>query len=253
MRIDIDRIKSYSTRGFTLIEMLLVVSIISILISLLLPSLREADDEAQKSVCQSNLRIILGGYHSYSRSDSKRLIGSNTGRDPWDWVGSGNSVNAVQNFNNGNFFQHVGSLDAYQCPDQVYSNYVNSYALNGMLNGERKSHGIGTKRHWTKSMVDSKQIVLFEEDDYRGSNINSFIINETQGHFVDLPAANHSLGDNIGFLDGHVEYWEWQTADMRTRPKHGTTGITFHHQDSGSVDWDRIREGFRTWPGWDGS
>ena len=44
--------------GFTLIELLVVVAIISLLVSILLPSLSRAKDLARKVVCASNLRNI---------------------------------------------------------------------------------------------------------------------------------------------------------------------------------------------------
>jgi len=46
------------SKGFTLIEMLVVIAIIVILISLLTPSIRSAQDRAQSAKCMSNLRQI---------------------------------------------------------------------------------------------------------------------------------------------------------------------------------------------------
>lgn len=52
-------------RAFTLIEILVVVAIIALLISILLPSLKAARDEAKKVLCGSNLHQIGVGLTSY--------------------------------------------------------------------------------------------------------------------------------------------------------------------------------------------
>ena len=46
-------------KKFTLIELMLVISVISILITILLPSLRNARESAQSAVCQSNTLQIF--------------------------------------------------------------------------------------------------------------------------------------------------------------------------------------------------
>ena len=52
-------------RGFTLVELLVVVAIIALLVSLLMPSLARAKELARMSVCASNLSAVGRGWQMY--------------------------------------------------------------------------------------------------------------------------------------------------------------------------------------------
>lgn len=61
-------------RAFTLIELLMVVAIIALLISILMPSLSTAREQAKVSKCISNLRSVIQFTHMYMENDAQRLI-----------------------------------------------------------------------------------------------------------------------------------------------------------------------------------
>ena len=72
-------------RGFTLVELLVVIGIIALLISILLPTLGQARKSAKSIACRSNLRSSTQGMLLYANANDGYLPGSpnTTG---WRWM-----------------------------------------------------------------------------------------------------------------------------------------------------------------------
>ncbi|UCD28625.1 MAG: prepilin-type N-terminal cleavage/methylation domain-containing protein [Planctomycetota bacterium] len=66
-------VKGKSVRGFTLIEILVVVAIIALLISILLPSLKKAREQGRTVMCMSQLDQIMIGTHTYANESDDML------------------------------------------------------------------------------------------------------------------------------------------------------------------------------------
>ena len=66
--------RSRPVRAFTLIELLMVIAIIALLISILMPSLNSAREQARVAKCVSNLRSTMTFTLMYMESDSQKLI-----------------------------------------------------------------------------------------------------------------------------------------------------------------------------------
>lgn len=67
-----------AAEGFTLIELLVVVAIIALLISILLPSLKSAREQARAVVCGQNLRDMANSLHTYFGANQDWIPGVNT-------------------------------------------------------------------------------------------------------------------------------------------------------------------------------
>jgi len=76
-------------RGFTLVELLVVVSIIALLISILLPSLQSARETARTVKCSSNLKQFSNANHMYADSEDDAFPPVKTEhgtRGSWYWM-----------------------------------------------------------------------------------------------------------------------------------------------------------------------
>ncbi len=65
-------------RGFTLIELMIVIAIIAILIGLMAPNFMRARSQAQVTACQSNLKTIATSVEQYSADYQSRYPSSIT-------------------------------------------------------------------------------------------------------------------------------------------------------------------------------
>lgn len=127
-RVDRNCLSPVRDRGFTLIELLVVVAIIALLISILLPSLGAAREQARTSKCAANMKQVGIAFGSYLAEN--RGVYPNSYDYPYDFNGSVNFMNyELLTYARG---VPIGDLDCSGCVDlSDHSQELANYGMSG--------------------------------------------------------------------------------------------------------------------------
>lgn len=120
-----------TSAGFTLLELLVVISIIALLTGLLLPAMSEARDAARTSTCLAHLGMVAVASSLY-QDDGEDWMPV---RQPYGFEGGGG--NAWSNFNHGGRYPTGGTLGTMFCV-YPFDRMLNKYAHPTLPRGGRE-------------------------------------------------------------------------------------------------------------------
>lgn len=192
---------SHTRSGFTLIELLVVIAIISILATMLIPSLTQARDLARTVTCQSNLRGI-GLLVQMYRNENMGYLPSM----PYNMASITNEAEQVQTWQYK--LMEYNDLEAgiFDCPSMSYGSRMGrfgpaDYAVNKMyIYGTLFPINPDTPKHWGNPLLRAPEAVLYMVDSYCSY---MYIWANVSWHFT--KAHDQERGANVLCLDLHVE------------------------------------------------
>ena len=247
--------------GFTLVELLVVISVIALLISILLPSLQKARKQAQAAVCASNIRQLAVANLAYAADNSGRLCSGAPdarGGNLYRWYGCRKDRNSVFDSLRGPLSPFLAFNEGIRaCPAfhhfvieerKAFERGCGGYGYNNAYLGRilAKVPGGSFKRVTDKVGVMSERIkrpcetVMFADTAIAGvdQGVIEYSFAEPRFHpeyiqwqYRADPSIHfrHNKRANIAWADGHV--------DGRKRTFTWKSGVYLGDPDSNNLGW----------------
>jgi prepilin-type N-terminal cleavage/methylation domain-containing protein len=178
----------YLRGGFTLVEMLVVITIIAVLAGLLFPAMKGGSQQALRANCLSNLHQLCMFMSQYARDNDVYA-------DSTKWTGTASVLD-------GPLARYVKEPKIYMCPSDADL----KAALKRGINDRRTSYSFNSwfDRKTYNTSVDMSRAVFFMEPFVAsgGAMETSF-----QPSGAPRLTGRHSGGGLLAFGDAHVEFF----------------------------------------------
>jgi len=159
--------------GFTLVELLVVISIIAILLSVLMPCLAKARQQGRQAVCASNIRQLFLANSGYAIENRGYyvLAAEKINKNLHRWHGVRTNVNKPFNPLKGPLKAYLSDGQVKRCPAFKENNYLTTAGQS--LNFEAGCGGYGYNDEYIGGRSDSFGTMGGSEYSARNSDIKT--------------------------------------------------------------------------------
>lgn len=229
----------HKNNAFTLVELLVVIAIVSLLMSILMPSLSAARQQAQTVVCMTKLKQMalaanaytldykgyypIGYYNQFTDSGKIDYV--------WDFITTTNFSSSVfsKKYEPGLLWNHTDTMAIQQCPSFKGSSNAGSEPFTGYnYNISYIGRGMGCTVQEPAKNTDvshPSQTAIFGDGEFAaGANkyMRSPFVSPYDKNFGDRYAGTqgfrHRKQTNVAFCDGHTE--SFKTRHTNTYKEH---------------------------------
>ncbi|MEO0475980.1 MAG: prepilin-type N-terminal cleavage/methylation domain-containing protein [Planctomycetota bacterium] len=185
-----------SRSAFSLIELLVVVSIIALLIAILLPALSVARESTQDTQCKSNLKQLGIAQFAYASDHKGNYTSARDWVGPQGTPGYGDPTN-IDTVTQGTLFPYINeSAELYLCPVATVKLDTTPWSGRPLVRNYVQNWNTGTNPEFASEMYDiddvrkpSELVLLTEENSFRIPGFSNYTMND--GYLVSRFSATN--------------------------------------------------------------